>query len=278
MPPFVPMFIWPIEYARFGLPMAAQQPDIDNLVQTASGQIDTYCGRVDSDGSGSLVYTTYTERIMSQSPGRNLMLLPMKPLVSLQSSDISTLQNYALSGSLQASLGFDNVTSFSGNYFYTGCLPSINTLADGRSSAVIGASGRYTYNRRNAYPLDNDPSGIINPLNAITAFGGPPPWNVIDMVNLDYDYTTGEMWYAAGQWMERYTEIVIQYTAGFNPLALPALIKRATVAAVKNLLPTGGATGIKTLSGGGVNISFGADMLDDNIKRMLEAYVATRTY
>lgn len=276
MPSFTPMFIFPNEYAFFGLPNNKVQPDIDNIVQTASGQIDTYCGRVDSDGNGSLVYTTYTMRLMCQSPGRNLALLPEKPLVSLMQSDIDNLV-VAASGSLwqMSTLGL----TVSGNYFYTGVLPSINTLADGRLSAVIGASGRYTYQRRDTYPLQNDPNGIINPLNTITLFGGPPPWIPIDMVNLDYDPRTGELWYAAGQWMERYTEIVIQYTCGFNPLAIPPLVKRATAAAVKNLLGMGGgATGIKSFSGGGVSVQFGADALDDNIKRTLEPFVAVRTY
>lgn len=276
MPSFTPMFIFPNEYSFFGLPNNKQQPDIDNIVQTVSGQVDTYCGRVDSDGNGSLVYTTYKQRLMCQSPGRNLALLPIKPLIALMQADIDNL-SVAASGSLWQveTLGL----TVSGNYFYTGALPSINILADGTLSAVIGASGRYTYQRRDTYPLQNDPNGIINPLNTITLFGGPPPWIPIDMVNLDYDPLTGELWYAAGQWMERYTEIVIQYTCGFNPLAMPALVKRATAAGVKNLLGMGGgATGLKSFSGGGVSVSFNADALDNNIKRTLEPFVAVRTY
>lgn len=273
--PFAPMFIFPSEYAFYGLPNSSQQPDIDNIVQTASGQIDVFCARVDGDGNGSLVYTTYMQRLMAQSPGRNLALLPIKPLVSLQDTDVSQLQDYATDPVYQASLGL----SVTGNYFYTGALPSMNTLSDGRLSAILGASGRYTYQRRDTYPLQNDPMGIINPLNAITLFGGPPPWVPIDMVNLDYDEKTGEMWYAAGQWMERYTEIVVQYTTGFNPIQLPALIKRATAAAVKNLLGMGGgATGIKSFKGAGASVEFQADALDLNIQRMLEPFVAMRTY
>lgn len=277
---FTPMFLFPFEYAKFGLPAIDKEPDIDTLVQTVSGTIDVYCGRQDSDGNGSLVFTTYNQRLMAQAPGRNLALLPIKPLVALTSANINAMQQYAMNSNWQVNtLGLTAGTS--GNFFYTGALPSVNTLVDGRTSAIIGASGRYTYQRRDTYPLQNDPLGIINPLNTMTLFGGPPPWIPIDMVNLDYDEKTGEIWYAAGQWMERYTEVVFVYTAGFDPLNLPPLLKRATAAATKNMLAKGcGTTGMKSfsMSGSGVNAQFDPDILDDNIKRMLQPYVAVRMY
>jgi hypothetical protein len=275
---FSPMFIFPFEYAKFGLPDMTKEPDIEGLVSTISSSIDVYCGRQDSDGNGSLVYSTYSQRIMSQAPGRNLALLPIKPMVALTDPAISTLQSLAMSGNWQTSvLGL----SASGNYFYTGALASTNTLADGRTSSIIGASGRYTYQRRDTYPLQNDPMGIINPLNAITLFGGPPPWIAIDMVNLDYDEKTGEVWYAAGQWMERYTETVFVYSAGYDPTNIPITVKRACAAGVKNLLAKGcGTTGMKSfsMSGAGITAQFDPDMLDPNIKMMLQPYVAVRLY
>lgn len=274
--PYQPMFLWPSEYSKYGLPNSSQQPDIDNFVQSVSGMVDKYCGRVDSDGNGSLVYSTYTERLLNQAPGRNIMLLPMKPLQALVSDDISLLQTWATSGAWQqAVLGL----SVTGNFFYTGCLPSINILADGRTSAIIGASGWYSYQRRDVYPLDHDPYGIINPLNQQTFFGGPPPWIAIDMVNMSYDERTGELWYAAGQWLERYTEILVQYTSGFNPLAIPATIKQACASAVKNMLGMGGgATGLTSFRQGKASVEFGTDLLDDNIKRQLESFTAARAY
>lgn len=274
--PYQPMFIFPSEYNKYGLPSSTDQPDIDNLVQTVSGMVDKHCQRVDSDGNGSLVYSTYTERLLNQSPGRNIMLLPMKPLQALQQADIDLLKGWASSGAWQQQVLGLTVT---GNFFYTGCLPSINILNDGRLSAVIGASGWYAYQRRDIYPLSHDPYGIINPLNTQTFFGGPPPWIPIDMVNLSYDERTGEMWYAAGQWMERYTEIVVQYTSGFNPLALPSTLKQAVASAVKNILGMGGgATGMRAFRAGKASVEFTPDLLDENIKRQLESFVAVRAY
>lgn len=275
---FSPMFIFPFEYAKFGLPDMVKEPDIEGLVSTVSSAIDVYCGRQDSDGNGSLVYSTYSQRLMSQAPGRNLALIPIKPMVALTDPAISCLQALATSGDWQTSvLGL----SASGNYFYTGALASINTLADGRTSAIIGASGRYTYQRRDTYPLNNDPMGIINPLNTMTLFGGPPPWIQIDMINLDYDEKTGEVWYAAGQWMERYTEVVFVYTAGYDPTNIPITIKRACATAVKNALAKGcGTLGMTSFSmaGAGITAQFSADILDPTTKMMLQPYVSVRLY
>ena len=79
--------------------------------------------------------------------------------------------------------------------------------------------------------------------------------------------------------MSRYTEIVVQYTTGFNPLKMPMLIKQATASAVKNLLGMGGgSTGMKSFSGGGASVAFQDNFLDPNIQRMLQSYVAVRTY
>lgn len=278
IPPFAPQFIFSNEYATFGLPSSAQQPDIDNLVITASMMIDEYCGRNDGDGSGSLIYTTYQERLLSQSPGRNLYYLPHRPLVGLGATQVSNLM---ASGA-----------SASGAYqpYYNGFFASPNLLNNSTIfgpqptqvvSAILAASGRYAFPRRDTYPMSNDPYTHVNPLTIITLFGGPPPWVAIDMSNIDYDPLTGEIWVASGMWLERYTEVIFTYNSGYDPTNLPWKIKQACAALTKNLMMRGsGTTGLRNFNMGksGISAQFDPDVIDANIQRMLQAYVTARSY
>lgn len=265
---FMPMYVFPNEYRQYGLPTSAQQPDIDNLVQLASTMLDEHCGRTDGNGLGSLVYTTYQERLLSQSLDRNIYYIPQRPLVAITQDTISSL-----SGLITAS----------GNNYYTGCLPSINVLADGTQSAIIAASGRQTYGRRGS--SSSGPFGlaaIISPLGAIGLTTGPAQWTPLDMVNLSYAKNTGEIWFADNSiYGIRYDEIAITYNAGFDPQHMPRQIKMACAALVKNLMAKGsGTTGMTTFtsSRAGVAASFSALVIDDNIKNMLTNFVTIRAY
>lgn len=271
MAPFAPMFIFPSEYAKFGLPNSSQQPDIDNLVMNASNMIDEFCGRTDGDGSGSLVYTTYQERILSQSPGRNLNYLPHRPLVGLTASQQVTLMASGVAASVTGDF----------QPYYTGFIPSQNVLSDATQSAIVSASGRYAFPRRDTYPMTNDPYAFVNPLTVITLFGGPPPWVAIDMTNLDYDVNTGEIWVASGMWLERYTETIFTYNSGFDPTNLPFKLKQACATLVKNLMMRGsGTTGMNSFNFGksGISAQFAEDVIDDNLKRTLATFCTMRAY
>jgi hypothetical protein len=182
--------------------------------------------------------------------------------------------------------------SASGSFqsYYTGFFPSPNLLnnstifgpeATQTVSAILAASGRYAFPRRDTYPMSNDPYSHVNPLTLITLFGGPPPWISIDMSNLDYDPQTGEIWVASGMWLERYTEIIFTYNSGYNPARMPVKIKQATAALVKNLMMRGsGTTGMRSFNLGksGISAQFDPDVIDENIQRMLAAFVSTRHY
>ncbi|MDE2102962.1 MAG: hypothetical protein KGL39_37305 [Patescibacteria group bacterium] len=267
--PFAPMYILPNELAQFGLPDPTVQSDIYNLIQFASSMIDIECGRIDGDGNGSLVYTTYTQRDLLQTRNRNLVYVQAKPMVAVSQSTSDLLLATA-TGTFVSGL----------NYSYTGAQVSTAIGPNGTPTAIIGASGRYGYTRQDmsvAYP---DLWAFINPLNLLTLFGGPAPWIPIDITQTDYDHRTGEIWIPAGLQLQRYSEILIQYTSGYNPLAMPRAIKFVCASIVKRALASDGTTGLMSLmvSQGGVNASFAQKYLDPTLDAMLQPYRVVRAY
>lgn len=263
---FQPRYIFPQEYTAYGLPDSSDQPDIDNLVMLASTMIDEHCGRTDGDGNGSLVYTTYQERLLFQAPGRNLTLLPMKPIVALTATTVSGLQV---------------LDAASGGYYYTGVQPNSVIMANGNLSGIIAASGRYGYTRRDQSQTYPDLNALINPLTLVSLFGGPPPWIPIDMSNTDYDPKTGEIWVPAGLQLQRYSEVIITYNSGYDPRNMPKQIKLACAALTKNLMAKGsGTTGIRSQSLGraGFSVTMTDDVIDPSIDRLLASFKMVRAY
>lgn len=267
--PFSPCFIFPTELSFYGLPTPDVQNDIMSLVQMASSLIDTYCGRIDGDGNGSLIWTTYVQRVLLQTRNRNLVEIPMKPIVAVTQQQINVLQA-AASGSP------------GGNYWYTGVQPSTYTAPNGYLSGILGASGRYGYTRQDmsiAYP---DLFAFINPLNLVTMFGGPAPWVAIDVTNTDYDYKTGEMWVPAGLQLQKYSEVYFMYNSGYDPNNLPRGLKFATAMLVKNAMLQGDGTTMlmsMNMGRGGPNAQFyPKGLLDPTLQVMLTPFCNVRSY
>ena len=267
--PFQPTFIFPNELQAYGLPSTTAQPDILNLVQLASSIIDEACGRIDGDGNGSLVFTTYTQRILMQTRNRNLALLPIKPIVGLTPAVVAALTAQASGAQFNA--------------YLTGCLQA-NTLNNpmGVLSGIVGASGRYGYTRQDmslAYP---DLFAFINPLNLVTMFGGPAPWVPIDVTMTDYDPKTGEVWVPAGLQLQRYSEIIITYNSGYDPNNLPPGVKMACACLVKNAMAKGDGTTALTsmsLSRSGANFGFmPGSLIDPTVDGLLTPYRSIRAY
>jgi hypothetical protein len=261
--------VLPSELTSYGLPSPVAQPDILNLIYLASSIIDEACGRIDGDGNGSLVFTTYTQRILMQTRNRNLALLPLKPIVPLTQDQID---NLAASGS--------NGTP---NYYLTGALqPSVFLNPWGTLSGIVGASGRYGYTRQDmsiAYP---DLFAFINPLNLVTMFGGPAPWVAVDVTNTDYDAKTGEVWIPAGLQLQRYSEILITYNSGYDPTCMPIGIKMACACLVKNAMAKGDGTTALTsmrLGRSGANMEFvPGSLIDPTVDALLTPYKVVRAY
>lgn len=263
---FQPRYIFADELARYGLPSitSGDEPDVLDLVDTASTSIDEYCGRTDGDGNGSLVYTTYQERL-KPSVGSSLFVIPKRPLVALTVDTVQALQTADIA---------------SGGNIYTGCLSSPNTLANGTLSAIISASGRYMPTKRDRlFGYDTNYNMYNEILNDIALFGGPASWFPMDMQNLDYDVNTGELSLFSGAMFSQYNEIVVVYNSGFDPRNMPSQIKRACAAITKNLMAKGsGTTGMTSFSSSsaGANASFDPDIIDRNVQRLLSMFVTVR--
>lgn len=268
LPPFSPCYIFESELCTYGLPTPDIQGDIMNLVQLASSIVDQECGRIDGDGGGSLVWTTYAQRILLQTRNRNLIMLAAKPIVSIDQPtvDALTAQVVAASGD---------------NFWYTGVTASSGNNFGGTPTGIVGASGRYGYTRQDQSTAYPDLFAFINPLNLVTMFGGPAPWVPIDIANTDYDSKTGEVWIPAGLQLQKYSEVLIQYNSGYDPNRMPRAIKLVTAAMVKNALGKGdGTTGLMTLSlgRGAANMSFQQKLLDPTLDALLQPYRVVRAY
>ncbi len=264
---FAPRYLSSAELSLFGLPSPDEVPEIMNLVELASLLIDEDCGRIDGDGNGSLVVTTWSHRCLLQTRNRNLIECPMKPMLAVDGALRQSIQDSA-SGDI--------------NSTYTGV--QANTIVsqlNGMLSPIIGCSGRYGYTRQSngaAYP---DNGAFINPLTFLAVCGGPVPWIPIDVASIDFDPLTGELWIPAGLLLGQYSEILLVYNSGYNPLRMPRTVKHVTASLVKNALAQGNATTFLTgmsMAKSGANYAFGASLLDPVLSAMLSPFRNVRSY
>lgn len=261
--PFQPRFIDEEDLIAYGLPDTTQQPDILTVVDRASTLIDEFCARADVDGQGSLVYTTYKERLFLPV-GRNIFRVSFRPLVVVSADTVAAL---ATSGSLAGEP----------NNYYTGVQPSSIVTQANVASPIISCSGRYGYARRGQQQVYPDLNYASNVLQIASFFGGPPQFTNIDVTQIDFDPRTGECWVPAGLYLSQYTEVVIVYNSGFDPRQMPPAIKHATASLVRNLLSRGGgATGLKSFSAGRIRAEFTDELIDVNIQNLLQAYRTAR--
>jgi hypothetical protein len=261
VPRFRPRYIFENELSDYGLPGISDQASIMALVNSASKFIDEYCGVQDGNGQGSLVWTTYIERLVMQARNRNIVRTMHRPMSVVTDDDVASLTALATaSGSAQ-------------NNYWTGVQSNTITRPDGTLTAIIGASGRYGYPRRGEAAVYPDLNYGLNLLQVAAFFGGPPGFMTIDASAIDWVSDLAELWVPAGLYMSQYTELLVIYNSGYDPRNMPEAIKQACAALVRNYLAKGGVTGLRGISGQGmVNVTFTDDLVDPVIERFLSAY------
>ena len=259
---FQPRYLQQNELSMFGLPDINDQPNIMNMVDGASSLIVEYCGRTDGDGNGSLVYTTYAQRMLLPE-GRNVVRMMFRPLVGLCGNLLNTL----------AASGQNYYTGFTANVSQP---PPYDNIA---LTPLVSCSGRYGYSRRGSQQVYPDLNYGANVLQIASFFGGPPTFTPIDITMIDVDSITGELWLPAGLYLSQYTEIVVAYNSGYDPRDMPKSIKHACAAIVKNILSRGGGTtGMKSFSVWRVSGQFTDDLIDPTVEKWLRPFTNVLAY
>ncbi len=298
------------DYSAFGI---ANNSNTAQLVTQASQLIDGYLKRTEGliyvpDVNGTPIYMqsllpssvassqtlTITENI---SPSNN----PSAPMVNVTvTGPVTTIQKGAvgiidigndivepvivtsITGNI-ATLFSINYSHLSGATIQFGLLIDeqidmynsrpITKLAKCPIANVIGGLGRYSYTRKNdsTQRLVDD----TNLLAIYTQFGGPPSWEPWTPTTDMWDIYTGEFWAPAGVMLAYFTQIRVQYVAGFTYLTLPANIKQACANIINNTLQMPINAGIKSITAGGTNMTrFSNTLIDANTKDLLDPYAA----
>jgi hypothetical protein len=139
---------------------------------------------------------------------------------------------------------------------------------------LLAGQGRYGYGRRgrvNAFAMDD-----FNLLATMTHFGGPPQWEGFDVAHAGFEPHTGKVWIPSGVLLAYFSEVRLQYVAGYTYATLPAAVKQACaniINAAANFPMLNG--NIQQLTSGDTQVKRFADtVLDADTKAMLGPYVA----
>lgn len=140
---------------------------------------------------------------------------------------------------------------------------------------VLSAQGRYSFGRR------GDRYGSImndfNLLAAVSNFGGPPAWEPFSLASSGIDPETGTIWVPSGVLLEYYTEVRVNYVAGWTYANMPDAIKLACAQMISAMTayPDFQAGNVSSLSAGDHKIQrFAGTVLDADMKRSLDSYRA----
>jgi hypothetical protein len=137
---------------------------------------------------------------------------------------------------------------------------------------LLAGQGRYGYGRRGR--INDAALEDFNLLVTMTHFGGPPQWETFDVAHAGLDPMTGRVWVPSGVLLAYYSEVRLQYVAGFTQATLPGAIKQACaniIAASSNFPMLNG--NIQQLQTGDTQVKRFADsVLDADTKQLLGPY------
>lgn len=151
----------------------------------------------------------------------------------------------------------------------------ITTLAFTPIARLISGQGRYGYGRRGdaaKYQVDE-----FNLLASLSHFGGPPAWEFFPVVgnNTGVDPGSGQVWVPAGVMLAYYSEVMIQYVAGYAAGNLPSAIKAACANIIAAQAGTPQLGSVKSYKAGDTEIQFFLDTaLSADTKALLSEYRA----
>lgn len=139
---------------------------------------------------------------------------------------------------------------------------------------LLAGQGRYGYGRRgrvNNYSMDD-----FNLLATMSHFGGPPMWENFDVTHAGFDPRSGKVWVPSGVMLAYFSEVRLQYVAGFTYATLPAAVKQAcaNIISAQATFPMLNGN-IKAFQAGESKAQRFADtMLDSDTKQLLMPYCA----
>lgn len=294
------IYLLPSEYALYGVSGANPQ-----MVAQACSLIDTFLSRPEglvwtADGNGNPCYMTamqpsITMKTLSAiSPGQNVQVQVMGPMMNTyffggtsvvldRSNPTSTesCQIVSISGN---TITLDNV-SFSHDFACTlefgmfiqedRAMPfgrPVTVLSRNPVVRLLAGQGQYGYARRGS--MDYSAINHFNLLAAVTQFGGPPTWEKFDVTHAGLDMSTGQVWVPAGVLLAYYTNVRIQYIAGWTYVTLPSPIKQACANIINSMINFPEITGNIKLgkAGDGTVQRFTDSVLDSDTKRLLEPF------
>lgn len=142
---------------------------------------------------------------------------------------------------------------------------------------LLSGLGRYGYTRRSV--MNELLVEEYNLLATMSHFGGPPQWEPFPVDNAGFDRDTGRIWIPSGALLAYFTDIRVQYVAGYSYASLPDPIKSAcanVVAAFENFPELNG--NIRRFQAGQqVAERFADQVLDADTKTLLDPWCA-RTF
>ncbi len=293
--------------AAYGVPNATAAQ-----IQQASAQIDAYLQRREGllwgpDGNGNPCYMLGAASVLQLklataiAPGVNVQATVTGPTGMLQVGTvlIADVAASAITEALVIAAVSDQQVTFANVQFahaINGTLDMGMTITEQRTMPqnrpitmvsrtpvmnVLSGVGRYGYMRRG-----DDAVGSIDTYNLLAVmskFGGPPAWEPWTPQANSIDPQTGTIWIPAGVLLAYYTEVRINYVAGWTYASLPVDVKQACANIINNIVASAGVPGTaqKFKAGDTAIERFKAQpgmlnslLMDDDTKLLLSPYRA----
>lgn len=288
------------DYANYGVSASATAAQVTQ----ASGYIDAYLQRPEGliwvgDGNGVPCYMQakipdFTLNSSGAiSPGSNVTVTVTGPIGAVQvgyiaildrantnlteacsivgiNGSVLTLSNVQFSHASNCTLDI-GLTIFEERQMPQG--RPLTTVSKTPVIQVLNGQGRYGYGRRGT--AGNYEVNEYNLLATVTKFGGPPIWEPFPTSNLGVNPNTGELWIPAGILLAYYTEIRINYVAGWSYASLPYEIKQACANLINASINSQIVGNTKRLRAGDTEIErFAATYIDNDTKILLDPFKA----